>query len=50
MKLEILDIVSSGATAVNQDRAGAPGARAWVIDGATDVLEAPLISDTTDAA
>lgn len=50
MKLKILDIVSTGATAANEDRAGAAGSLAWVIDGATDVLETPLVGPGTDAA
>ena len=50
MPLDVIDSVSRGATSANEDRAGAEGPIAWVIDGATDVLAEPLIGDTTDSA
>ncbi len=50
MPLDVIDSVSRGATPANEDRAGANGTLAWVIDGATDVLAEPLIGDTTDSA
>ncbi len=49
MKLEIVDVVSSGAGPANEDRAGAHGALAWVIDGATDVIQSPLAGEISDA-
>jgi hypothetical protein len=49
MKLEIIDVVSSGAGTANEDRAGAHGALAWVIDGATDVIQSPLAGEISDA-
>ncbi len=49
MTLEIIDMVSSGAGAVNEDRAGSHGALAWVIDGATDVIASPLAGEISDA-
>jgi hypothetical protein len=50
MKLEIVDVVSSGAGPVNEDRAGARGTLAWVIDGATDVIASPLAGEISDAS
>jgi len=50
MRLEVIDMASTGSGPVNEDRAGARGAMAWVIDGATDVLAEPIVSDTSDAA
>lgn len=50
MGLEIVEIVSSGSGSANEDRAGAHGALAWVIDGATDVIPSPLAGDVSDAA
>jgi hypothetical protein len=47
---ELLDIASWPSGTVNEDRAGTHGHYAWVIDGATDVLEAPLTPGPTDAA
>jgi len=45
-----IDIASLAGSAVNEDRAGAAGELAWVIDGATDVVEAPLTQASTDAS
>lgn len=50
MMLRILDRLSRGAGPVNEDRCGAAGPLAWVIDGATDVLAAPIVGEMTDAA
>ncbi len=47
---EIVTIVSAASDAENEDRGGAAGAYAWVIDGATDVIEAPLTPGVTDAS
>jgi hypothetical protein len=52
----VRDVVSevggslSGSASVNADRAGQAGPLAWVIDGATDVLVAPLLRGGSDAA
>lgn len=45
-----IDIATLAGSAVNEDRAGAAGTLAWVIDGATDVIEAPLTQAPTDAS
>lgn len=45
-----IEIVSLPAGQVNEDRVGASGSLAWVIDGATDVVEAPLTTAQTDAS
>jgi len=37
-----IDINSLAANEVNEDRAGIAGAMAWVIDGATDLIDTPL--------
>ncbi len=50
MKFDVIDIASSGGNAVNEDRAGAADSVAWVVDGATDVLAAPIVGESTDAA
>ena len=47
--LAAIDIASVAANDVNEDRAGAAGGLAWVIDGATDVIDAPLTTAPTDA-
>lgn len=44
------DIVSLAGSDFNEDRAGLAGNLAWVIDGATDVIEAPLTTGPTDAS
>jgi hypothetical protein len=46
----VVDIATLAANEVNEDRAGVAGALAWVIDGATDVIEAPLTTAATDAS
>lgn len=45
-----IDIATLAGSAVNEDRAGAAGTLAWVIDGATDVVEAPLTQASSDAS
>jgi hypothetical protein len=45
-----IDIATLAANKVNEDRAGVAGGLAWVIDGATDVIEAPLTTAATDAS
>jgi protein phosphatase 2C-like protein len=46
----IVDITTLAGSDVNEDRAGSAGTLAWVIDGATDVIEAPLTTAATDAS
>ncbi len=48
--VRILDVAALAAGPINEDRAGAAGDLAWVIDGATDVVDAPLTSYPTDAS
>ena len=48
--MRILDVATLAAGPINEDRAGAAGDLAWVIDGATDVVDAPLTSYPTDAS
>jgi hypothetical protein len=50
MKLQTVDIVSTPGNGVNEDRAGASESLAWIIDGATDVVDTPIVGDHTDAA
>lgn len=45
-----IDINSLAANEVNEDRAGIAGAMAWVIDGATDLIDTPLTTAATDAS
>lgn len=47
---DIVAIMSAASDSENEDRGGAVGAYAWVIDGATDVLESPLTPGVTDAS
>ena len=49
MPLIIVDCQTSASGHANEDRAGAARDLAWVIDGATDVVERPLTSAATDA-
>jgi hypothetical protein len=49
MPLVITDSKTSASGRINEDRAGAAHDLAWVIDGATDVVERPLTSAATDA-
>lgn len=49
MPFVIIDCLSSASGRVNEDRAGAANDLAWVIDGATDVVDRPLTGATTDA-
>lgn len=46
---ELLGMLSVGAGDCNDDRAGQTGKFAWVIDGATDLVEMPLAGNTSDA-
>ncbi len=46
----VSEIATVAASDVNEDRAGAVGSLAWVIDGATDVIDAPLTTAATDAS
>jgi len=46
----VVEIATLAGAPVNEDRAGAAGAMAWVIDGATDVVEVPLTMGATDAS
>jgi protein phosphatase 2C-like protein len=50
MHIEVLDIASRKSGSHNEDRAGSAGTLAWVIDGATDLVEAPLVGEHSDAA
>ncbi len=45
----VSEIATLAANDINEDRAGAVGALAWVIDGATDVIDTPLTTSATDA-
>ncbi len=49
MPFVITDCLTSASGRVNEDRAGAAYDLAWVIDGATDVVERPLTGAATDA-
>jgi len=49
MTLEIVEKMSVAGAAVNEDRVGAAGALAWVIDGATDAVATPLAGERSDA-
>ncbi len=48
--MRILDVATLAAGVINEDRAGTAGNLAWVIDGATDVIDVPLTSYPTDAS
>jgi hypothetical protein len=50
IEVRILDLATLAAGVINEDRAGAAGNLAWVIDGATDVIDVPLTSYPTDAS
>lgn len=49
-RLEVLDAASRASGTLNEDRGRASGSLAWVIDGATDVVDEPLTSGGSDAA
>lgn len=49
-ELAIHAALSEPSGAVNDDRVGQSGNVAWVIDGATDVGDGPLVGDSSDAA
>lgn len=50
MRLSVVDTLSIAGQVHNEDRAGQSSGWAWVIDGATDVLETPLLQAPSDAA
>jgi hypothetical protein len=50
MPLRIIEAVSIAAGLVNEDRVGMVGKLAWVIDGATDVVDEPFVGEVSDAA
>lgn len=49
MRLSLRDSFSLSGGSQNEDRVGQIGTTAWVIDGATDVLEVPLLPGPSDA-
>lgn len=49
-RLEVLDAASRASGGLNEDRGRACGDLAWVIDGATDVIDEPLTKGGSDAA
>jgi hypothetical protein len=49
MPIVVVDCQTSGSGAVNEDHASVTLDLAWVIDGATDVVEVPLTPAATDA-
>lgn len=50
MPFEIIDMASWGSGEPNEDCAGCAANLAWVIDGATDLVDAPLVGEVSDAA
>ena len=50
LQLRVDDIASLPSGSVNDDRIGHAGNIAWVIDGATDLVDAPLVGEVSDAA
>ncbi len=50
MSYTVVDTLSLASGAVNEDRAGSWGDRAWVIDGATDLGHVPLTRAASDAS
>lgn len=50
MVFEVVDRISLASDENNEDRFGHNSDLAWVIDGATDVLEEPLLEGGSDAA
>lgn len=50
MQLRVLDVTSVPGSGANEDRAGYAENSAWVIDGATDVIDGPLTAGPSDAA
>jgi len=50
MPFSVIEWVTEAGGPVNEDRAGASGALAWIIDGATDVVARPLTRGPSDAA
>ncbi len=50
LRLNIVAGATEASGAVNDDRIGEGAGMAWVIDGATDLVEAPLVGKDSDAA
>lgn len=50
MRFILRDAISLASGSCNEDRLGLHGAAAWVIDGATDLLEERLLPGPSDAA
>lgn len=50
MRLAVNTVLSLPGSTHNEDRVGVEGAWAWIIDGATDLLETPLLPAPSDAA
>lgn len=50
MPIEIIDLQSWGSDDPNEDQAGHADRLAWVIDGATDLVDSPLVGEVSDAA
>lgn len=50
MQFEVIDFASLGVGRCNEDRVFVGSAAAGVIDGATDLVVAPLLGESTDAA
>ena len=50
MPLEIIASESIPSDAINDDRVGTLDNLAWVIDGATDIGDGPIIGERSDAA
>lgn len=48
--VRIVDTATLAAGQINEDRAGAASSLAWVIDGATDVIDVPLTATHSDAS
>lgn len=50
MPLKIIDFATDSSGTANEDRAGAAGSLAWIIDGATGVAERRILPGPSDAA
>ena len=50
MRFRLRDSISLASGSHNEDRFGQHNAAVWVIDGATDLLEKPLLPGPSDAA
>lgn len=49
VRLSLRDSFSLSGDSQNEDRVGQIGTTAWVIDGATDLLEVPILPGPSDA-